>query len=74
VVKLELSDKYREFLTFEECLRVKQGGDMPKNKRFPDYSSLLKKVIIVAMMRKLIQVAFGVLKSNSPFKSELHLA
>ncbi len=32
------------------------------------------KVIIVAMMRKLIQVAFGVLKSNSPFKSELHLA
>jgi hypothetical protein len=32
------------------------------------------KVIIVAMMRKLFQVAFGVLKSNSPFKSEFHLA
>jgi len=44
VVKLEVSNKHSEFLTFEECLRVKQGGDMPKNKRFPDYSSLLKSV------------------------------
>lgn len=32
------------------------------------------KLIIVAMMRKLIQVAFGVLKSNSLFKPELHVA
>jgi hypothetical protein len=42
VVKLEVSNKDSEFLTFEECLRVRNGGDMPKNKRFPDYSSLLK--------------------------------
>jgi len=32
------------------------------------------KLIIIAMMRKLIQVAFGVLKSNSPFNPELHIA
>ncbi len=44
VKKLEVSNKDSEFLTFEECLRVKNGGDMPKNKRFPDYSSLLKSV------------------------------
>jgi hypothetical protein len=29
-------------------------------------------LIIGAMMRKLIQVAFGVLKSGMPFKTELH--
>ena len=44
VKKLEVSNKDSEFLTFEQCLRVKQGGEMPKNKRFPDYSSLLKSV------------------------------
>ncbi|MGL4666963.1 MAG: IS110 family transposase [Saezia sp.] len=31
------------------------------------------KLIIGAMMRKLAQVAYGVLKSNKPFKPELHL-
>jgi hypothetical protein len=31
------------------------------------------KVIIGAMMRKLIHVAFGVLKSKKPFNPELHL-
>jgi hypothetical protein len=46
VVKLELSDKYCEFLTFEQCLRITlEGGDVPKNKRFPDYSSLLKSAL-----------------------------
>jgi hypothetical protein len=44
VKKLEVSNKDSEFLTFEECLRVRNGGDMPKNKRFPNYSSLLKSV------------------------------
>jgi hypothetical protein len=28
--------------------------------------------LIGAMMRKLIQVAFGILKSGMPFKPELH--
>ena len=32
------------------------------------------KLIITAMMRKLIQVAFGVLKSNKPFDLSLHCA
>jgi len=32
------------------------------------------KVIIGAMMRKLVQVAFGVLKSGKPFDSSLHMA
>ena len=30
------------------------------------------KLIIVAMMRKLVHVAFGVLKSGKPFDSTLH--
>jgi hypothetical protein len=32
------------------------------------------KLIIGAMMRKLIHVAFGVLKSAKPFDSAIHLA
>ncbi|MBN9329091.1 MAG: IS110 family transposase, partial [Comamonas sp.] len=32
------------------------------------------KVIIGAMMRKLVQVVFGVLKSGKPFDSSLHMA
>ena len=32
------------------------------------------KVIIGAMMRKLVHVAFGVLKSGQPFKPELHIS
>jgi hypothetical protein len=31
-------------------------------------------VIIGAMMRKLVHVAFGVLKSGKPFNPELHLS
>jgi hypothetical protein len=31
-------------------------------------------LIIGAMMRKLIQVAFGVLKSQKPFDASLHAA
>jgi hypothetical protein len=45
VAKLEAINNREEFLTYEECLRLTlDGGDIPKNKRFPDYSSLLKSV------------------------------
>lgn len=43
VVKLEVLNKSTELLTYEECLRITlEGGVVPKNKRFPDYASLLK--------------------------------
>jgi hypothetical protein len=46
VVKLEVLHNSTEFLTYEQCLRITlEGGDVPKNKRFPDCSSLLKSVL-----------------------------
>ena len=45
VAKLEAINNREEYLIYEECLRLTlDGGDIPKNKRFPDYSSLLKSV------------------------------
>ncbi len=44
VVKLEVLHNSTAFLTYEECLRIKEGGIVPSNKRYPDYSGLLKSV------------------------------
>jgi hypothetical protein len=44
VVKLEVLHNSTAFLTYEECLRIKEGGIVPSNNRYPDYSSLLQSV------------------------------